>query len=147
MTLRPLSALICDFFSSASATGGRCCFAPSDPVGQTQHVTMFSLARLIIFVPYRMSPTQQNNNDAIWGAKASIKHSIRCLTQQSKGTTLPHSFWRVYFWIIHCLYPNNTVTKMQLIYIHTYIHIKHFGQNADAQRIFTDKVFKDQTQQ
>lgn len=31
VTLRPLSALICDFFSSASVTWGRCCFAPSDP--------------------------------------------------------------------------------------------------------------------
>ena len=35
VTLRPLSALICDFFSSASATWGRCCFAPSDPAGHT----------------------------------------------------------------------------------------------------------------
>ena len=34
VTLRPLSALICDFFSSASVTWGRCCFAPSDPEGQ-----------------------------------------------------------------------------------------------------------------
>lgn len=33
VTLRPLSALICDFFSSASVTWGRCCFAPSDPEG------------------------------------------------------------------------------------------------------------------
>lgn len=31
VTLRPLSALIWDFFSSASVTWGRCCFAPSDP--------------------------------------------------------------------------------------------------------------------
>lgn len=36
MTLRPLSALICDFFSSASVAGGRCCFAASDPAGQTR---------------------------------------------------------------------------------------------------------------
>lgn len=42
VTLRPLSALICDFFSSASVTRGRCCFAPSDPEGQTPAFSAFT---------------------------------------------------------------------------------------------------------
>lgn len=80
-TLRPLSALIWDFFSSASAAGGRCCFAPSDPAKYTHCSARFHQQNHVFSLPYWVASLK---------VSAAQKHYKHLKSQSFFNTNILH---------------------------------------------------------